>query len=172
MNGNAIDMNTGPALALWAEHSEFGLSRVGWQASGSIGWTVASGKVTRGGGLSGVTPETGRTGMDTRIVRASLGYGLGTRPGYGVRHRSGWLLTPTVSIAHYLTHREGYAETEAEFDVAYDGDTTGRTLLTLAVSAKTGIGDLGDLVLSGASDIPGMERFAMKSALDRNPIRP
>ena len=187
MNGNAFDMNTGPALALWAEHSEFGLSRVGWQASGSIGWTGASGKVTRGGGLSGVIPETGKTDMDTRIVRASLGYGFGARPGYGFRHSSGWLLTPRVGIAHYLTHRDGYAETNAEFDVTYDRDTTRRTLLTLAVSAKTGIGDLGDLVLSGgvghdlsrddsvlsgASDIPGMERFAMKSALDRNDTRP
>ena len=187
MNGNAFDMNTGPALALWAEHSEFGLSRVGWQASGSIGWTGASGKVIRGGGLSDVTPVTGKTDMDTRTVRASLGYGFGTRPGYGFRHRSGWLLTPRVGVAHYLTHRNGYAETNAEFDVTYDRDTTRRTLLTLAVSAKTGIGNFGNLVLSGgvgydlfrddavlsgASDIPGMERFAMKSALDHNDTRP
>jgi len=187
MDGNAFDMDTGPAVTLWAEHSEFGLSRVGWQASGSIGWAGASGKATRGGGLVGVTPTTGRADMDTRIVRASLGYGVGTRPGYGLRHNGGGLLTPTVGIAHYLTHRNGYAETGAGFTAAYDRQTTRRTLLALAVSAKTGVGDLGNLalaggvgydllrddtVLSGASDVPGRERFAIKSALDRNDTRP
>ena len=187
MDGNAFDMDTGPAVALWAEHSEFGLSRVGWQASGSIGWAGASGKATRGSGLFGVTPATGRVDTDTRIVRASLGYGFGTRPGYGVRHNGGWLLTPRVGIAHHLTHRNGYAETGDGFTTAYDKQTTRRTRLTLAVSAKTGIGDLGNLtlaggvghdlsredtVLSGTSDVPGRERFALKSALDRNVTRP
>ena len=187
MDGNAFDMDVGPAVALWAEHSEFGLSRVGWQASGSIGWAGASGKATRGDGLFGVTPTTGKTDMDTRIVRASLGYGFGTRPGYGVRHNGGWLLTPRVGIAHYLAHRNGYAETGAGFTAAYDRQTTRRTLLTLAVSGKTGIGDLGELalaggvghdlsredaVLSGTSDVPGKERFAIKSGLDRNDTRP
>ena len=187
MGGNAFDMDTGPAVALWAEHSEFGLSRVGWQVSGSIGWAGASGKATRGDGIFGVIPTTGKTDMDTRIVRASLGYGFGTRTGYGFRHNGGWLLTPTVGLAHYLAHRNGYAETGDGFTAAYDQQTTRRTLLTLAVSAKTGIGDLGslslaggvrhdlsrdDTVLSGTSDVPGRERFAIKSALDRNDTWP
>jgi probable HAF family extracellular repeat protein len=177
LNSNAFDLDTGVGVSLWAEYSEGGLSRTGWQAGASIGWGRESGDITRGRGLDNVMLATGETELSTTAVRATLGYGF---------QNEDWLITPSLTLAHYRTTRSAYAETGADFNATYDALTMERTTATLAVAAEYNLSEQGTLLfgmglehdlsadrvtLTGTSTVPGMEDFAVNSTLERRDTR-
>lgn len=174
---DAIDADNGYGASLWAEFSQGGLDRTGWQGSAALAWGQQDATITRGLGFTNVTRATGDIDLDTRVVHASLGFGV----------QSGtWLLTPSVGLTHFRTERSGYAEAGSDTLASYDKLTMDRTTLTLALEGETRVSEVGRLSLgagiehdlsadrarvSGTSDVPGLAAFGFNSGIDRNDTR-
>jgi probable HAF family extracellular repeat protein len=178
LNNNGFNMGSDLGAALWGRYSEGGMASNGWQGEVALGYSRAAGDITRGRGLNNVMLATGQADMDTRLARASLGYGF--------NDAQGWLLTPMVGITHASTTRDAYAETGGDFNASYDSLTVKRTTMDLSVTAKTAINAASRLtltggvehdmsadrvVLTGTSDMPGMGTFSVGSTLDRRDTR-
>jgi probable HAF family extracellular repeat protein len=178
LNNNGFDMGSDFGATLWGSYSEGQLARTGWQGEVALGYGRASGDITRGRGLDNVLLSTGQADMDTRMARASLGYGF--------NQAQGWLLTPTFGITNTRTTRDAYTETGGDFNASYDSLTIDRTTMDLSLSGETAINDISRLtltgglehdlsadraVLTGTSDMPGMEAFSVGSTLDRRDTR-
>ena len=178
LSNNGFDMGSDFGAALWGRYSEGQLARTGWQGEVALGYGRASGDITRGRGLANVLLSTGEADMDTRMARASLGYGF--------NQAQGWLLTPTLGITKTRTTRDAYTETGGDFNASYDSLTIDHTTVDLSLSAETAINDVSRLtltgglehdlsadrvVLTGTSDMPGMGAFAVGSTLARRDTR-
>lgn len=177
-DAGAYDLDSGRAVALWGSYSEGGPDRTGWQGDIALGWGSADAAITRGEGLTDVILSRGTAQMETRLARASVGYGFD--------HASGWRMTPSLGIARYTTTRDAYSESGGDFNASYDALTVGRTSVTLALSAETAVSDRGSLSLrvgverdlsdgmaelTGTSDVPGMATLATQSTAARNRTR-
>ena len=177
ISNNSFDMGTSKGASLWANYSATGLARTGLQASAAIGYGQADGDLLRGRGIDNVMLATGETELSTTSARASLGYGIQAQD---------WLITPRATLSHYSTNRSAYAETGSDFDASYDDLSTERTTMALEVRGEYkistrstmlfGAGFERDLqidptVIKGTSTLPGMESFAVTSALPRNTNR-
>jgi probable HAF family extracellular repeat protein len=178
LSNNGFDMDTDIGAALWGRYSESGMARTGWQGDIDLGYGRASGDITRGRGVDNVILSIGEADVDTRLARASIGYGF--------NQAQGWLLTPTLGITNTRTTRDAYTETGGDFNASYDSLTIDRTNMDLSLSAETAINDVSRLtltgglehdlsadraVLTGTSDMPGMEAFSVGSTLDRRDTR-
>jgi probable HAF family extracellular repeat protein len=177
LGSNGFDMGNAVGASLWAEYSQGGLSRTGWQAGAAIGYGRESGDITRGRGLANVMLATGAADLTTTAARATLGYGF---------QQQDWLITPSLTLAHYRTTRGAYAESGADFNAIYDELSTNRTTATLAVSGEYAVSDQGTLslgaglehdlsadrvLLTGTSTVPVMEAFAVSSTIERRNTR-
>jgi probable HAF family extracellular repeat protein len=177
LSSNGFDMGNAISASLWAEYSEGGLSRTGWQAGAAIGYGRESGDITRGRGLDNIMLATGEADLTTTAARATLGYGF---------QQKDWLIAPSLTLAHYSTERSAYAETGSDFNASYDELSMQRTTATLAVSGERKVSEQGALslgaglehdlsadrvTLTGASTVPGMEDFAVNSTLERRDTR-
>jgi probable HAF family extracellular repeat protein len=178
LNNNGFDTGSDLGVALRGSYSEGHSARTGWQGEVALGYGRASGDITRGAGLDNVLLSTGQADMDTRMARASIGYGF--------NQAQGWLLTPTLGITNTRTTRDAYTETGGDFNASYDSLSIERTNMDLSLSAETAINDVSRLtltgglehdlsadraVLTGTSDMPGMEAFSVGSTLDRRDTR-
>jgi probable HAF family extracellular repeat protein len=178
LNHNGFEMGSNLGAALRGSYSEGHSARTGWQGEVALGYGRASGDIIRGRGLDNVLLSTGQADMDTRLARASLGY--------GINQAQGWLLTPTLGITNTRTTRDAYTETGGDFNARYDSLSIERTNMDLSLSAETAINDVSRLtltgglkhdlsadraVLTGTSDMPGMEAFSVGSTLDRRDTR-
>jgi len=177
LGANSFDMGGTAGFSLWTEYSETGLARTGWQASAALGWSNGTADISRGRGLDNVMIATGEADLSTVGVSAILGYGF---------QQQDWLLTPSLSLAHFETRRDGYAETGGDFNATYDSLTMNRTTVTLQLDAERTISETGTLLLgagfehdlsadrvtlTGTSDLPGLESFAVGSTLERRETR-
>jgi hypothetical protein len=177
LDNNAFDMDRGFGAAIWGAYNASGAARTGLQLSGTIGYMRNEGDLARGRLLTDVVVATGKATLDTRAVRASLGYGF---------EHSDWLITPNLSVAHYETTRSAYIETGADFNARYDEMRTNRTVLTLGVSGEYPVSAQGRLSLgagvehevnserlrlTGASDILGLATFDIESSFNPNRTR-
>jgi len=177
LGSNSFDMDTGFGVSLWSEYSAGGQSRTGLQASAAAVWGRASSDITRGRGLDNVMSATGDADLKTGGVRATIGYGFQTQD---------WLITPGATLAYLSTRRDAYTETGADFNAHYDKLDLDRTTATLALTGERRMATHGtfsigagvehdlsvdDVFLKGTSDMPGMDRFAIKSTLDRHKTR-
>ena len=177
LNNNGFDMGSAAGISLWAEYSETGLSRTGWQAGTALGWSTGNTDISRGRDLDNVMIATGKADMTTTGARATLGYGF---------QQQDWLLTPSAGLAHYETRRAAYAETGGDFNAAYDSLSTSRTTITLQMDAERKVSETGTLLLgagvehdlnadrvtlTGTSDMPGMAVFSTSSTLERRDTR-
>jgi probable HAF family extracellular repeat protein len=178
LDNNGFDTGSDLGVALRGSYSEGHSARTGWQGEVALGYGRASGDITRGAGLDNVLLSTGQADMDTRMARASIGYGF--------NQAQGWLLTPTLGITNTRTTRDAYTETGGDFNASYDSLSIERTNMDLSLSAETAINDVSRLtltgglehdlsadraVLTGTSDMPGMEAFSVGSTLDRRDTR-
>lgn len=178
LNNNGFDMASNIGAALWGRYSEGQLARTGWQGEVALGYTRASGNLTRGRGLANVLLATGEADIDTRLARASLGYGF--------NQAQGWLVTPMLGITDTRTTRDAYTETGGDFNASYDSFTISRTTVDVSLSGEVAISDVTRLTLTGGlehdlsadrvaltgtSDMPGMGTFAVGSTLDRRDTR-
>jgi probable HAF family extracellular repeat protein len=178
LNNSGFEMGSDFGAALRGSYSEGHSARTGWQGEVALGYVRTSGDITRGAGLDNVLLSTGQADMDTRMARASLGYGF--------NQAQGWLLTPTLGITNTRTTRDAYTETGGDFNASYDSLSIERTNMDLSLSAETAINDVSRLtltgglehdlsadrvVLTGTSDMPGMETLAVGSTLDRRDTR-
>jgi hypothetical protein len=177
LENNGFDMDTGLGTAIWGQYSEGSTKRTGLQFGGAVGYLRSEGEIARGLLLSDVVVATGVAEIDTRAVQATLGY--------GVQH-NGWLLTPSLGIAHYDTRREAYEEVGAPFNANYDEMHTSRTVATLDVSGEFQVNKKVSLSLgvrldrdlrsespqlSGTSGIPGLTAFSFDNSLKLNRTR-
>lgn len=180
-DASGIEGNAGTGVMVWGEYSQTGLARTGLQASLALGYAKKGNTITRGLGLSDVDAATGAADVKTLAARVSVGYGINLA--------SGWLLTPHAAISSFTTSREAYAEdpTATAFSAAYDKLSVARTLgnvglVAMQTLSKTSSFSLGagadfditveDTILTGSSNIPGMETFAVANTLVRNDFRP
>lgn len=174
---NNFDPSTGYGASLWAEYSETGLARSGWQAGAAIGWGQVSSEITRGRDLANVTEVEGEADLRTWGARATAGYGF---------QNETWLVTPSASIYYFDTKRDSYAESGADFLGRYDSFSVGRSMASLEISAERSVSEKGILeltlglehdfdedrvTLNGQSDVPGQENFSIESNLDRRNTR-
>lgn len=173
----AFDSGSGHGFSLWAEASEGGLERTGWQGSAVLAWGKQDVTITRGLGFDNVMLASGHADLDTRMAHASIGYGI---------RSADWLLTPSVGLTHFRSTRSGYAESGSDTLATYDELAADRTTLTLALEGETLVSAAGHLSLglgvehdlnadgvrlSGTSDIPGLAAFQFESGLERNDTR-
>lgn len=174
---NGFDMSVGASLAAWARYSAGGAAGTGLQAEAALGWSRASGEITRGRLLANVDLATGPSSLQTWGFSASLGYGMELR---------GWLVTPRVGLDHYQITRAAYAETAASFNASYEAMRASRTDLVLAVTGEVAIGPQGRLTLgagiehglggqaaglTGTSGIPGLATFDIPRSFVPNRTR-
>ncbi|TVQ02391.1 MAG: autotransporter domain-containing protein, partial [Roseinatronobacter sp.] len=177
LQNNAFDMDTGFGAALWGQYSEGGLARTGLQFGAALGYMRSRGEVARGRLLTDVALATGSATVETRAVQATIGYGFA---------QEGWLVTPSLGVAHYDTTRAAYTETGAAFNASYDALRTSRTVATLGVTGEVALGEQGRLSLgvgvdhevkserprlTGTSDIPGLATFDIGSTASPNRTR-
>ena len=179
LKNNAFDMETGRNIALWGLYSAGGTERTGLQFGAAIGLGTSEGEIARGRLLTDVNLATGSSKVTTRAVEASLGY--------GIEQANGWLLTPSVTLAHFDTTRAGYTEAGASFNATYDAMEFSRTELTLAVEGEVKVGENGRLRigggieqelnpekprLSGTTDLPALPTFDIEGDFVPNKTRP
>lgn len=177
LNNSGFDLGTNKAASVWAEYSESGLVGTGMQAQAALGKGRASGKIARGRDLDNVMLATGNASLETVFAQVSLGYGFQIKD---------WLVTPNGTLAHYRTSRSAYSETGSDFNANYDKLSMKRTTATLEVIGERHISRQGTLflgagierdldadraVLSGTSDLPGVENFDMGSVMKRHETR-
>lgn len=177
LNNSGFDLGTNTAASVWAEYSESGLVGTGMQAEAALGKGRASGKIARGRDLDNVMLATGNASLETVFAHVSLGYGFQIKD---------WLVTPNGTLAHYRTSRSAYSETGSDFNANYDKLSMKRTTATLEVIGERHISRQGTLllgagierdldadraVLSGTSDLPGVETFDMGSVMKRHETR-
>lgn len=180
-DASGFDGDRGTGVSAWAEYSETGLERTGLQSSFALGYAAQGNAIIRGTGLTDVEAATGAGDLETLAARLSVGY--------GIKHASGWLLTPHAAISHFNTSREAYAEdpTATAFSASYDdlsvastvgtAGVVGQQMLSETSSFILGAGadfdiDAEETVLTGSANIPGMETFDVTSTLVRNDVRP
>lgn len=179
LKNNAFDMETGRNIALWGLYSAGGTARTGLQFGAAIGYGSSEGEIARGRLLTDVILATGSSKVTTRAVEASLGYGF--------EQANGWLLTPSVTLAHFDTTRAGYSEAGAAFNAMYDAMEFSRTELTLAIEGEVKLGENGRLRigggieqelnpkiprLSGTTDLPALPTFDIEGDFVPNKTRP
>ena len=179
LKNNAFDMETGRNIALWGLYSAGGTARTGLQFGAAIGYGTNEGEIARGRLLTDVNLATGGSKVTTQAVEASLGY--------GIEKANGWLLTPSVTLAHFDTTRAGYTEAGASFNATYDAMEFSRTELTLAVEGEVKVGENGRMRigggieqelnpkkprLSGTTDLPALPTFDIEGDFVPNKTRP
>lgn len=133
--------------------------------------------LTRGEGFENVEPLTGTARQTGKA------YGAEARLGFDAFGDTPF--TARVAIARATTRRRAYAETGGDYPASYDALPVDRTIAQAALGAAHPLGkgtawfELGGetdlesdpVVISGASEIPGMEQFALASGLDRHKLR-
>lgn len=174
---SGIDRGTDVSASLWADFSQGGARRDGWQASAALGISGADATITRGLGLDAVMAASGDARLETWGAQASLGY--------GVLHRD-WLITPSATFARFRSSRSAYDETGADFNSGYDRLSTDRTTLAIAVRGERSVSATGTLslglqverdltaettVLTGVTTVPGLDGANMASGLERKRVR-
>jgi probable HAF family extracellular repeat protein len=153
-------------VALWGDWAENRGSGRGAQISGALAIGQGDLRIARGEGMANVMAAAGDAALEAWSARLSLGYGIAADE---------WMLTPRASLIATQTRRGGYAESGSDFDATYDALSVGRTTLRVDLGAARPVGGQGKLslvvgierdlsapgaVLTGQSDLPGMERFA------------
>lgn len=179
LRNNGFDTARGYSVGLWGVCSAGGTALDGLQLGFALGYGEAKTQASRGRKLRDVVVAKGNTRLRTQSVQASFGYGLNMP--------TGWLTTPRLTIAHYDTHRSGYAETGASFNASYAAARASRTDATFEITAERALGAHGRMSfglgieqtlntriprLSGTSDIPGLQRFDMRSDFGPQPNTP
>jgi hypothetical protein len=133
--------------------------------------------LTRGEGFENVEPLTGTARQTGKA------YGAEARLGFAAFGDTP--LTARIAVARATTRRRAYAETGGDYPASYDALSVDRTIAQAALGAAHPLGkgtawfELGGetdlesdpVVISGASEIPGMEQFALSSVLDRHKLR-
>ncbi|NBF11410.1 autotransporter domain-containing protein [Pseudomonas sp. Fl4BN1] len=178
LRDSGISADTAFGLGLLGEYSEGGLARTGLQVSVGVGVNTQDNELTRGKSLSNVQQLKGSADMSTVAARVGLGY--------GVMHKSGWLITPGMALVQQRTTRDGYSENRGAITGDYKKARLNATVVDLGLDAQTsidsasrvklGMGVEHDLhvdrmSLNGTTDVPGMESLNYKSNLVRNDIR-
>lgn len=178
LRDNAFDMNAGFGAAIWGQYSEGGTARTGLQFGAALGYMRATGEIDRGRTEISDELPTGSARVETRAVRAELGYGI---------EQGGFLVTPSIGLARLDTRRAAYTETGAAGVVNYDEMRVRRTVATLAVATEFAVGEQGHVTLdlglerefnstaarlTGTSDLPGLSTFDIESDIAPNRTRP
>ncbi|WP_343836335.1 autotransporter domain-containing protein [Castellaniella ginsengisoli] len=179
LHHNAVNPKNAYGVSGWVNYSEHGLSGLGWQMDAAIGYAKNKSTITRGQGLEHVHLVQGTSNLDTVAARIALGF--------GIQQRHGWTLTPAVSVTQQNSKFAAYSESPSAFTASYDKSELKTTVLGVDLSAKKSLSDKSQLrlavgveqdlktdrmKLAGVSDVPGVQRFNLESALERKKLRP
>ena len=134
-------------------------------------------ELTRGDGFDNVEPLTG--------AARQTGEAYGAEARLGFEAFDDMPLAVRFGVSRARTTRAAYAETGGDYPATYDALSIDRTIAMAAIGAARLLGkgtlwfelggeadiDSDPVIISGTSEIPGMERFALPSGLDRHTLR-
>jgi probable HAF family extracellular repeat protein len=178
-DGSAFGDSRQTDVSIWSDFSQNSSFSTGLMVHAAIATAHDAETINRGAGFANVVPLTGSADLNSTAVHASLSY--------GVKAKSGWLLTPKAGLTWIETSRDAYSETTGAFPATFDKLTSHSSFASLGISAQRPIGakasvSLGagadiDLSasrvnLSGTSTLPGMTSFDVTDSLSRNRVRP
>ncbi|GLK90430.1 autotransporter domain-containing protein [Pseudomonas turukhanskensis] len=165
-------------VGAWVAYQQNPQTRTGWNGAFSVATNGGDSQFKRGDRAENVEQASTRVGIRSNAQRLALGYGV------QVEHA---LLTPEVAISHVHSRRQGFAERNVVLPMHVQGTRSTDTYATLAVRGEAPVSERGSLNWStsldtllgetkpgfeGQSDIPGLDRFAVRSSLEKRSLVP
>jgi probable HAF family extracellular repeat protein len=167
------------SIAAYAKYTATGDYRTGLTLEGRAGLSSGNIAFVRANELSDVQKADGDADVQTSLAMFKASYGFEVS--------DSWVLSPTASIMWSRSTRDSYSESESlAFYAEYDGSDEESFSVILGVdqhielgerhALQLGAGGVFDLsyqeaVLTGTSNVPGMDSFTFHSNLDRHDLR-
>lgn len=174
----AIKPKNGYSYGGWLSYAPGKASLKGLKARVGLAMADQKNRIERGTGLDNVEVTPGQSDIKTTAVQGELGYGIGVS--------GGAIVTPLAGVTWQRSKMKAFQEAPGDFPASFAGqsfDTTYATAglefsipanasgrFTLAGKVDFDL-DADTIGLVGASEIPGMELFAVASALKRHDVR-
>lgn len=172
-----LEADEGVSVDAWINFAPGGDSRLGPKLHAAIGKANQDVDTMRGLDLEDVEVLTARSELKTLMASARAGYGIDAGP---------LVLTPFAAISWQRTQLAAFDEPEGDFPASFARTRWDTSFATLGAEAAIPLGAKGwftlagmadfDLesdavVVSGISEIPGMEAFTVASLRDRKKTR-
>ncbi|GLK90429.1 hypothetical protein GCM10017655_34930 [Pseudomonas turukhanskensis] len=162
----------------WVAYQQNPQTRTGWNGAFSVATNGGDSQFKRGDRADDVEQASTRVGVRSNAQRLALGYGVQVERA---------LLTPEVAITHVHSRRQGFEERNVVLPMNVQGTRSTDTYATLALRGEAPVSERGSLNWStsldtllgetkpgfeGQSDIPGLDRFAVRSSLEKRSLVP
>lgn len=161
----------------WLDWVPAGPGRGGLHGRLAVGGAVQRNVFLRGEGLENVQVTPGHSDLKTLTAKGTFGYGM---------NLGGMIFTPEFGFTWQRTTLDGFAEQQGDFPAVFNQSsyessfvTAGAelavplaqdTYVTLGAKADFDVQN-GPVVMTGTSQIPGMETFAAPSLYSRKEVR-
>ncbi|WP_374529193.1 hypothetical protein [Novosphingobium sp.] len=161
----------------WLDWAPEGPSRRGLHGRLAVGGAIQRNVFLRGEGLENVQVTPGHTDLKTLTAKGTFGYGMDL---------GGMVFTPEFGFTWQRTTMDGFAEQDGDFPAVFNKTSYETSFVSagaelaipLAQDTYVTLGAKADfdvqtnpVVLTGTSQIPGMENFAVSSLYARKEVR-
>lgn len=178
LNAQGARQRPGYGAGIWLAYQQQATSGLGWNAMAGVAASHAKARFERGEQLADVQAASTRLRQTAYAQRLAVGYGI------AVGHS---LLTPELALSHGSTEHAGFTERNVALPLNVERARADTTYATLALRSATPLTAKTTLQLtlaadallqddqpafSGRSDIPGLNRFALDSRLDKRDLVP
>ena len=175
----AITPDNGNAFGAWIVYDSDPAAITGLSARMGAAVARQDNRFQRGIGLENVEVTPGESKISTTTIAAEFAYGFDI--GGSI------VLAPVVGIASQSSELDPFSEAPGDFPATFTGNSFDATFVTAGLELTIPVGTGGaltlgglveqdisndDILLSGTSEIPGMETFAMPAGLKREETRP
>lgn len=161
----------------WLDWAPEGPGRGGLHGRLAVGGAVQRNVFLRGEGMENVQVTPGHSDLKTLTAKGSFGYGMKV---------AGMVFTPEFGFSWQRTTLDGFTEQEGDFPAVFNKTSYETSVVTagaelaipLAQDTYVTLGAKADfdvqtnpVVMTGTSQIPGMESFAVTSLYSRKEVR-
>ncbi|MEK1940130.1 MAG: hypothetical protein AAAB16_07110 [Pseudomonas sp.] len=165
-------------LGAWVAYQQNAETGMGWGAIASLAASTGDSEFQRGEHLANVQPTATRVTTTANEQRLALSYGIALGQS---------LLTPELALYHVRSQRGAFEERNVALPLRVTGARSDDTYASATLRSATPLSERASLHLSlgvdallseqrpdfkGASNIPGLQHFAVSSGLQRRQLVP